>query len=83
MKTYSLTHRHLVLDRIGVAWAFFCCGSVFGLLLSTWLLSTFLSERSNYWYVLAAVMFGLIYPVTLLLAKLLRRTASPSGGGVS
>ena len=72
MKTHSLTHKQLVLDRAGVAWAFFCCGGIFGLLVSTWMPASFLSNRSNLLWAFLAVTFGLVYPVMLILTRLLR-----------
>ena len=78
MKTHSLTHKQLLLDRVGVAWAFFCSGSIFGVLLSTWLPATFLSNRLNLVWAFLAVMFGLVYPVMLLLVRLQRRDSGVS-----
>ena len=78
MTTYSLTRKQLVLDRIGVAWAFFCCGSVFGLLVSTWVPASFFSNRFNLVWAFLAVAFGLVYPATLLLTRLLKpKSAAP------
>jgi uncharacterized membrane protein len=75
MQTYSLTRKQLVLDRVGVAWSFFCCGSVFGLLLSTRVPTALLSKHSNLVWVFLAVVFGLVYPVMLVLTRLLRRNS--------
>ena len=77
MKTYSLTHKQLVLERLPVAWGFFGLGSFFGLLVSTWLPPGFLADRSYLMLLLFLVTFALMYPVMLLLKKAMGQTTYP------
>ena len=72
MNTHSVTHKQLVLDRVGVALAFFCCGSFFGLLALSWVPATLLSSPSKLAGAFLAVVFGLVYPAMRVLTRLSR-----------